>query len=410
MADENLTLRVDPPRPTRVNPRAVATAAAVLALTTVAAVWYGFRTPRPAAPVVQDPAPRGGTPQLPEALQDLPSTYDQLLARQRRPEVRHPAPAAKPARPRATRLRPAALRPRDDDARRRQAQEAAAAMRAPVKFPADRSAAPSRAAGPATVATVPVDPAASLLGAAMRTLPVPPVETAGLAPAGAGLPAFDPNLQDEKRQFAGQKPPEDHYVGARLTPPRSPYEVKAGTLIPAVLITGINSDLPGQIVGQVREPVYDTVTGGHLLVPQGTRVIGEYDSKIAYGQERVLVVWTRLIFPNGTSISLEGMPGADLRGYAGFADRVNNHWGKLLAGVVLGTVFGASAQVAAGPVQPADPEFGQLAAAGAARDLNQIGQELARKNLAVQPTLEIRPGYRFNVFVTRDLVLAPYPS
>lgn len=228
---------------------------------------------------------------------------------------------------------------------------------------------------------------------------------------GAGLPGDDDqNMQDEKRTFAGDKREHSPYLLAALQHPVSRYEVKAGTIIPSVLITGLNSDLPGQIVAQVRENVYDTVTGRFLLIPQGTRLVGEYDSKVAYGQERALIVWSRLIMPNGNSISLEGMPGVDMSGYAGLKDRVNNHYGKLLAGVVLGSVIGAGAQVATGgqgsPNTPAS--FSQLAVSGAAQNINQAGQQITQKNLNLQPTIEIRPGMKLNVFVTKDMVLKPY--
>lgn len=228
----------------------------------------------------------------------------------------------------------------------------------------------------------------------------------------AGLPGGDDdqNMQEEKRNFAGEKREHSPYLLAALQHPISRYEIKAGTIIPSLLITGLNSDLPGQIVAQVRENVYDTVTGRFLLIPQGTRLVGEYDSKVAYGQERALIVWSRLIMPNGYSISLEGMPGIDLSGYSGLKDRVNNHYAKLLTGVVLGSVIGAGAQVATGgqgsPNTPAS--FGQLAVAGAAQNINQAGQQITQKNLNLQPTIEIRPGMKLNVFVTKDMILKPY--
>jgi type IV secretion system protein VirB10 len=228
---------------------------------------------------------------------------------------------------------------------------------------------------------------------------------------GTGMPGNeDQNMQDEKRAFAGEKRERSPYLLAAMQYPVSRYEVKAGTIIPSVLITGLNSDLPGQIVAQVRENVYDTVTGRFLLIPQGTRLVGEYDSKIAYGQERALIVWSRLLMPNGHSISLEGMPGVDMSGYSGLKDRVNNHYAKLLTGVVLGSVIGAGAQVATGgqgsPNTPAS--FGQLAVSGAAQNINQAGQQITQKNLNLQPTIEVRPGMKLNVFVTRDMILRPY--
>jgi len=230
--------------------------------------------------------------------------------------------------------------------------------------------------------------------------------------AGAGLPGGDDdqNMQEEKRTFAGEKREHSPYLLAALQHPISRYEIKAGTIIPSLLLTGVNSDLPGQITAQVRENVYDTVTGRFLLIPQGTRLVGEYDSKVAYGQERALIVWSRMILPNGHSITLEGMPGVDMSGFAGLKDKVNNHYAKLLTGVVLGSVIGAGAQVATGGQGTAfnAPSFGQLAVSGAAQHINQVGQQITQKNLNLQPTIEIRPGMKLNVFVTKDMTLKPY--
>jgi type IV secretion system protein TrbI len=220
----------------------------------------------------------------------------------------------------------------------------------------------------------------------------------------------DQNRQGEKKSFTKENRDDFPYLKTTLLTPLSKYEVKAGSIIPGVLLTGIYSDLPGQITAQVRENVYDTVSGRYLLIPQGTRLIGEYDSKISYGQERVLVVWTRIIMPNGNSIGLEGMPGVDLSGYAGVSGGVNNHYGKLITGVILGSVIGAGAQVATGgqgaPNVP--PSFGQLAVSGAATNINQAGQQITQKNLNLQPTLEISPGQKINVFLTKDMILKPY--
>lgn len=162
-------------------------------------------------------------------------------------------------------------------------------------------------------------------------------------------------------------------------------------------------------MAQVRETVYDSVSARHVLIPQGSRLVGRYDSQVAYGQERVLVVWERLLFPDGSSLALKGMPGTDSIGQGGSADQVDNHYGKLLGGVILSSILGVGAQVAYGPrVNTADPSIGQLAMEGVAGNVNQVGQQITRKNLAVQPTLVIRPGYLFNVLVTRDLVLPVY--
>ena len=218
----------------------------------------------------------------------------------------------------------------------------------------------------------------------------------------------DANRQDDKRSFIKESRADATTLFQSIKKPTSPYQILPGTVIPGVLLTGINSDLPGQISGQVSQNVFDSAIGRHLLIPQGTKVIGEYDSRVSYGQERVLIVWTRLIFPNGKSLSLEGMPGVDLSGYAGLSDQVNNHYGKIITGVIFGSVLGAGAQVARGSNRNIDPAFGQLALEGSAQNINQAGQEITRKNINIQPTLEIRPGFRFNVFVTRDITLEPY--
>ncbi len=229
--------------------------------------------------------------------------------------------------------------------------------------------------------------------------------------AGAPNPRDNENRQDDKNTFLSGKRSNDTYLGDRLHSPRSKYELMSGTIIPGVLLTGLNSDLPGQILGQVSQNVYDTVSGNYLLVPQGAKVLGEYDSRIVFGQERLLIVWTRIIFPNGRSISLEGMPGVDLSGAAGLSDQVNNHYLRLITGVVLSSLLSASAQLAEGQTfNTVDPSYGQLAAQGAARNINDVGQQITRRNLAVQPTLEIRPGFRFNVFVHKDVILEPYDT
>lgn len=221
----------------------------------------------------------------------------------------------------------------------------------------------------------------------------------------------DANRQDDKQSFLNQARREDTSLSSRLLPKGSPYQLMAGTVIPGLLLTGINSDLPGQILGQVSQNVYDTVTGRYLLLPQGAKIVGVYDSRIVFGQRRVLVVWNRLIFPNGKSISLEGMPGVDISGYAGMSDQVNNHYGELFTSVVISSLLSAGAQVAQGrEFNSFDPSYDELATQGFARNTNQVGQAITRRSLNIQPTLEIRPGFRFSVFVHKDISLEPYPS
>lgn len=234
---------------------------------------------------------------------------------------------------------------------------------------------------------------------------------AGISGSG-GSNASASGDQGSKLEFMKNAPSsgEKFYVTSRLEKPLSPYEVKTGSVIPCTLITGINSDLPGDITCQVRQNVYDSVTGNHLLVPQGARAIGEYDSQIVFGQRRVLVVWHRLIMPNGMSLDLEGMPGVDMSGYSGYADKVNNHWMRLAGAVVLSSVFAAAPVAVAGN----DDNFQRTVQSEIARNVGvktkDAGDQIVERELTVQPTITIEPGFAINIFVKKDLVLAPYKA
>ena len=188
------------------------------------------------------------------------------------------------------------------------------------------------------------------------------------------------------------------------SPPASPYVVQAGNVIPAALITGIRSDLPGQITAQVTENVYDSPTG-HPADPAGRELIGDYDSQVAFGQTRVLLVWTRLIMPNGTSIVLERQPGADTQGYAGLEDEVDNHWGSCSRPRCCRRSSASARRPA--PATARTISF-RRSACGASNSINQTGQQIVQRNLNIQPTLTIRPGFPVRVIVNRDLVLEPY--
>lgn len=184
----------------------------------------------------------------------------------------------------------------------------------------------------------------------------------------------------------------------------SPYVLQAGAVIPAALITGIRSDLPGQITAQVTENIYDSPTGRVLLVPQGSRLIGEYDNGVGFGQRRVLLVWNRLIMPNGRSIVLERQPGADGQGYAGLEDGVDYHWWNLAKTAALSTLLSVGAELAVDD----DDRLLRAIRDGGQDTINDAGQQIIRRQLNVQPTLTIRPGFPVRVVVTRDLVLEPY--
>ncbi|MGA8159022.1 MAG: TrbI/VirB10 family protein [Rhodoplanes sp.] len=224
-------------------------------------------------------------------------------------------------------------------------------------------------------------------------------------------PPYDPdsvlNMQDRKLAFLTAAVDRKTVSPDRLVNPASRFVVQAGAVIPAALITGIRSDLPGQVTAQVTEHVYDSPTGQYLLIPQGSKLIGVYDSQVSFGQDRALLVWTRLIMPNGRSIVLERQPGADTQGFAGLEDEVDHHWGRLFRAAALSTLLGVGAELGA-----ANNDSAILAALrrGSTDSLNQTGQQVVRRNLNIQPTITIRPGFPVRVIINRDLVLSPYRS
>jgi type IV secretion system protein VirB10 len=221
-------------------------------------------------------------------------------------------------------------------------------------------------------------------------------------------PTAAQNRQDQKEAFVAASGGAATRNAGGLQLPASPYTVMASTVIPAALVTGINSDLPGQVVANVTEAVYDTATGRYLLIPQGSRLIGRYDSQVAFGQRRVLLVWTRLILPDASSIALDKLPGIDPGGYSGLEDGVDWHWDRILAGAALSTLLGVGAELAA-PANSTDGNRVVIASRESAQDtVNQVGQELTKRNLNIQPTLTVRPGFPVRVMVNKDLVLRPY--
>ena len=236
----------------------------------------------------------------------------------------------------------------------------------------------------------------------------PPVTAPGVTDlAGLGLapqPAT-PTAQDRQLAFLGQTPDKRTVAPDRIAAPASANVLQAGAVIPAALITGIRSDVPGQITAQVTQNVYDSPTGRILLVPQGTRIIGQYDSGVGFGQRRVLLVWNRLIMPDGRSIVLERQPGANSEGYAGLEDGVDFHWGEMFKAAALSTLLSIGAE--AGTSQN-ESSLVQALRSGASNSISQTGQRIVSRQLGIAPTLTIRPGFPVRVMVTRDLVLEPY--
>lgn len=269
-----------------------------------------------------------------------------------------------------------------------QARQVREAARASKLFAADLSLQPAPAATAASV--VAAGPPASGAGAA----------NSAAEPAGAVQ-----NMQSSKRAFLTGAADKRGSSDQRLEDPASPYVVQTGAVIPAALVTGLQSDLPGQITAQVSENVYDSPTGRILLIPQGARLVGEYDSQVTFGQERVLLAWTRLILPNGKSIALERQPGADAAGYAGLQDGVNNHWGKLFQAAMLSTILSVGSEAG---TSNSENNLAQAIRQGASQSFSQAGQQIVEHELNIQPTLTIRPGMPVRVMVTHDLVLEPY--
>jgi type IV secretion system protein TrbI len=233
------------------------------------------------------------------------------------------------------------------------------------------------------------------------------------APAGgqAVAPATglaDLMSQDHKLAFLNGHVDRRTVSPDRIDPPASPYLLQAGAVIPAALITGLRSDLPGQVTAQVTEDVYDSPTGQILLIPQGARLIGQYDAQIAFGQSRALMVWNRLIMPNGRSIVLERQPGADAEGYAGLEDEVDNHWGMLFKAAILSTVLSVGSE--AGMSANSSGSLAEAIQQGMSQSVNQTGQQVVSRSLSIPPTITIRPGFPVRVMVTKDLVLEPYQT
>ena len=235
---------------------------------------------------------------------------------------------------------------------------------------------------------------AALLGQGGNGLVSQPSSNGGVSPeASNGRDTFGSDLSDA-----------DIYNPHGLQTPLSPYQVMAGTIIPASLVTGLNSDLPGQVIAQVTENVYDTPTGLHLLLPQGTRLLGRYDSDIDDGQSRALVVWNRLIRPDGSSLVIESLPGVDLSGQAGLRDKVDRHTGSLFKAAILSSVLSVAAEL--GTDQ--EDELAEAIRSGGQRTINQTGQRVVTRAISRKPTLKVRPGWRLGVIVNRDLLLSPY--
>jgi len=331
-----------------------------------------------------------------EGLDGLPSDYSKLP---KVPELGPPLPGdlgpaiVKSQQPVAPTYAPPGHDP--EDARRKEAEAAAASS---VFF---RSGTPGKTAAPATAQVAAAGQASALAG--FDPLAAGPASTA----AQPADPTATQNRQDQKEAFLKGGSTETRNSG-NLKMPSSSYQVMAGTVIAGALVTGIKSDLPGDVIATVTEPVYDSATGKFLLIPQGSRILGRYNSQVSYGQSRVQVVWNRVILPDTSSLALDNLVGTDPAGYAGLEDDVDWHWNRIIAGAVLTTLLGVGAELAA-PENRQDGNRIVIAGRDSAQDsINQVGQEMTRRNLNIQPTLTSRPGLPVRIIVARDLVLRAY--
>ncbi len=244
------------------------------------------------------------------------------------------------------------------------------------------------------------------------------------SPSGSGSPAQSPNATAdlnnpsaaniEKEGFL-DRTTDNEWISPHTREAGRPYEIKTGTVIPGVMVSGINSDLPGTLIAQVAQNIYDTARGRHLLIPQGSKLYGAYDSRVVYGQERVLMAWNRVVLPDGSSINLGAMPGLDMAGYSGFTDEVDNHYLRIFGSALLmslitgGTAYAVDSASGSTALGTDTTTLQDEMTSVLADQLGQTSAMMLEKNLSIQPTLEIRPGYQFNVVVTKDVVFeGPY--
>jgi type IV secretion system protein VirB10 len=246
---------------------------------------------------------------------------------------------------------------------------------------------------------------------------VGPNDSARQPYSGLGPDAYDPAADQDKEAFFSRADGQE-WLSPHTREAGRKFEIKTGTVIPGVMISGVNSDLPGSLMAQVTQSVYDTATGRQLLLPQGAKLYGVYDSRVVYGQERVLIAWNRVVFPDGSSLTLGAMPGADMAGYAGFNDQVDNHYLRIFGSAIMMSLITGSMSYAVDQVGNTDSGGASTSTtmqdemiAALASQLGQTSLQLLQKNLSIKPTLEIRPGYQFNIVVTKDLVFrGPYAA
>lgn len=401
---ERLKIRSSPKPVTRINRKVLMVGAGLGVLALFAAASIALKPPTAAGPPRQELYNTTNT-RKPEGLSTLPASYDAMP--KLGPPLSGDLGSTMLAAERELGIEPEYVTRFEDDFRPNPADEAARARRMRDAAMAEEAA---RAPVFFRLQSETGDAALAQRGDARpRSGADITSELLALAAMPQGTPsafgAADPNLQDRKLAFAGEAASADVYNEYGVQDAVSPYQVMAGTLIPASLVTGINSDLPGTIVAQVTQPVYDTVTGQYLLIPQGSRLIGRYQSEVSFGQDRALVTWDRIIFPDGSSIVISA-PGADTQGYSGLSDRTDHHWDRVFTAAGLATILGIGAELGS----DGDGDIERAIRRGTTDTINEAGERIVDKQLGIQPTIRVRPGWPVRVVVTRDLILRAHPQ
>lgn len=387
---DSVELRVKPRPVTRINRRVVIGGVA-LGVTAIAGLV--ILALRPIVWTAQGPRELLNTENKPyaEGLEGLPKRYDAVRPPERVEEI---APAGGD-RDHASQDA-AAKSPLLDQELQDQLRLARQARSAPVFFQIKGQTSVRTQSSPSSAPSDPARDALTALQADVQSL-------TPSTPLAAGNSSD--TAQTAKLAFLNAKPDASIYNAHSLQKPASPYQLMAGAVISASLITGLNSDLPGFVIAQVTEPVYDTVSGKHLLIPQGARLIGKYDARVSFGQNRALIVWQRIIRPDGSSIVIENLPATDQSGYAGLSDEVDNHTWQLVKGIALATLLNVGSELSFG-----DDESDLIKALrqGFGQTTNRAASQIVERQLNVQPTIKVRPGWPLRVIVQKDLVLEPY--
>lgn len=402
MAPETLRLRARPQPVTRINRKVLIGGAAVVLILISGLVLAALRPPtlrtlEPEELINVEHKP------ITDGLAKLPATYDGVPVAEKRAEAKLPAGVPM--------LTPPSPGDPFDEAQHieaeRLARMAGQALLAPVFFRLQLKDPPARKVAPASYEEVGPEPVAPTSDPATHTVRRAAERARSLFTGDLDPVGTDATEATRRLSFLKAGPETDIYNPHRLQTPASPYQLMAGTVIAASLVSGLNSDLPGFVIAQVTENVFDTVSGRFLLIPQGSRLVGKYDNVVAFGQERALVVWQRIILPDGSSAVIDNLPATDTGGYAGLADDVDLHTWKLLKGVALATVLGMGSELVFGS---SDSDLIRALQLSTQSTTNRAGQRLVERNLNVQPTITVRPGWPLRVIVHKDIVLRPYPT